>query len=96
MTDPESIEALAKKITALYKKKNGERNPERIDGVAKKIGELWKEHDPDLRFGQLMISFNSWHEQMFQRDIFYLEDDELFSQLEAYLSQPHPTSQRES
>lgn len=96
MTDSERIDDLAEKITALCKKEYGERDPERIDGVTKRIGELWKEHDPDLRFGQLLISFNSWHMQTYQRDIFYLEDDALLSQLEAYLSQPHSTSQRES
>lgn len=96
MTDSERIDDLAEKITALCKKEYGERDPERIDGTTKRIGELWKEHGPDLRFGQLMMGFNSWHTQTFQRDFFYLEDDELLSQLEAYLSQTRPPSQRES
>lgn len=96
MTDPENIKNLAEKITALYKEKYGERYPERIDGVTKRIGELWKEHGSDLRFGQLMMNFNSWHMQTYQRDIFYLEDGELLSQLEAYFSQPHSASKRES
>lgn len=61
------------------------RDAYRIDGFMDCVGELWKAYAPDMRFGQLMISFNAWHEQHYHRDIFYLEEDELLMRLKEFL-----------
>ena len=54
------------------------RDPKRIWPTLNKIAEIWQMH-PDLRLGQLLIGITQ------KSDLFYLEDDELMENLEAYL-----------
>lgn len=61
------------------------RDASRIDEFMDRVGELWGTHAQDMRFGQLMICFNAWHERHYRRDIFYLEEDELLMRLKEFL-----------
>ena len=57
------------------------RDPNRIDGYVEKLKECWKQV-PDWRFGQFMSNVLAEIEYATKRDIFYVEDKELFETME--------------
>lgn len=57
------------------------RNPDRIDGYCNRLAAMWKKV-PDWRFGQLISNLFGEYYAKTQRDIFFPEDEELFSALE--------------
>lgn len=70
------------------------RDVSRIDGFMDSLRELWKAYAPDMRFGQLMIGFDAWHERHYRRDVFYLEEDELLMRLKEFLGPDKANSQQ--
>ena len=60
------------------------RDPERIDPVVDELRAVWAAQ-PDVRLGQLMFNFTHWAcAQVGQRDLFYVEDDQLLELLRMY------------
>ena len=60
------------------------RSPDRLFNFYSTLAAMHREV-PDLRFGQLMFSFNRWHEWEYGKDIFYLEEDEFLERFKIYL-----------
>jgi uncharacterized protein YihD (DUF1040 family) len=56
------------------------RDINRIDPFMDKLKEFWKQF-PDLRFVQLIDIINSRAKKKFNKDLFYLEEDEFLSLL---------------
>lgn len=59
------------------------RNPARIERFLRLLRQIWYEV-PDWRFGQLMSNFFGWYVVKTGRDIFFPEDDEMFSALKEF------------
>ena len=59
------------------------RDKNRIEPFAKEIAELWK-NVPDWRFGQLMSNLLGYAQQKTNRDIFFIEDEEMLSILKSF------------
>ena len=59
------------------------RDPRRIYPFLKKLQECWEEV-PDWRFGQLMCNFLGDVATKTNRDVFFIEDEEMLSLLEEY------------
>lgn len=51
------------------------RDPNRIYPFCMELARLWSMH-PDMRFGQLMFNIEAWTYTKYQKDSFYIEDDE--------------------
>lgn len=60
------------------------RDPKRIQPIVMRIAAAWSKM-PDQRFGQLISNFFCWLDGQ-QKDYFYMEDDELIQQFEAYVA----------
>lgn len=60
------------------------RNPDRIFPFCNQLAVLWLQY-PDLRFGQLMVAYNSYLDIEKRKDVFYIEDDEFIKGFEEYL-----------
>ena len=58
------------------------RNPNRIPVILNRLGELWGQV-PDWRLGQLFCNL----QRASDRDLFFLEDDELLRKLEWFLNE---------
>jgi uncharacterized protein YihD (DUF1040 family) len=56
------------------------RDPKRIDEVINRVKRAWKTY-PDLRLGQLLLNVAD------DKNLYYLEDDELVFLMEDYLKQ---------
>lgn len=52
------------------------RDVNRIKPFCDELAELWAKH-PDLRFGQIMSNIDRYIHNEHDKDIFYMEDDEL-------------------
>ena len=61
------------------------RNSERIFPFCNQLAALWSQY-PDLRFGQLMVAYNSYLDIEKRKDVFYIEDDDFISYLEEYIN----------
>lgn len=53
------------------------RDPARIKPLMAKLANMWQQDVPDWRFGQLMSNFLGFVVSETNRDIFYIEDDEM-------------------
>lgn len=53
------------------------RDPARIKPFMQKLAQMWQQHVPDWRFGQLMSNFLGFVVAETNRDIFFIEDDEM-------------------
>ena len=84
----ELAEEIAKRHSDLLEL-SSDRVVARIDVFLTDLGQLWKESAPDMRLGQMLWGFNAWHTKTYHKDIFYLEEEELLTQLEEYLSMKH-------
>lgn len=60
------------------------RNPDRIFPFCNQLAVLWLQY-PDLRFGQLMVAYNSYLDIEKRKDVFYIEDDEFIKGFEEYI-----------
>lgn len=68
----------------------------RIDKFLEAIGRFWKNGNSNMRFGQLMVSFNEWHVQTYGIDIFYLEEREFLKHFDIFLNKPNPENPLEN
>ena len=62
------------------------RDPKRIDDYVKDLAEYWH-LVPDWRFGQFMFNFLSYVTKETRRDIFFIEDKEMFELLAKYFKE---------
>lgn len=63
------------------------RDPKRIDAILATLGEAWKAN-PDMRLGQLLVcAATPVGAHSFQRDLFYIEDDETLRGLQTRFTQ---------
>ena len=53
------------------------RDPKRIYPLCNELARIWSLY-PDLRFGQLMHNIESYMRCVYDKDPFYVEDDEFF------------------
>lgn len=60
------------------------RDPNRIDGYCDRMKAIWGKV-PDWRFGQMMMNIMCDYLSETSRDVFYLEDEELFAWMEKYM-----------
>lgn len=63
------------------------RDVERIKPFCEKLRGYWKEKIPDWRFGQFMSNFLGWVMNETQRDIFFIEDDEMSEYLDRFFTE---------
>ena len=59
------------------------RDTARIGSFCDRLAKAWAKL-PDWRFGQLMVNLMRDYEAEHGRDIFYLEEDEMIREIEAY------------
>jgi len=59
------------------------RDPKRIPKVLEAVRKIWEKF-PDRRLGQLIYNLTQFHE-IKEKDVFYLEDDELLKKIEKAL-----------
>ena len=62
------------------------RNPDRIDAYCDRMKSYWHAV-PDWRFGQLMSNLFGQYVSETGRDIFFTEDEELFSFFDEYFKE---------
>lgn len=60
------------------------RNPDRIYPFCNQLSRLWSQH-PDLRFGQFMHNVAVYADAYYNKDVFYIEDNEFMKYLNEYL-----------
>lgn len=60
------------------------RNPMRIDAICDMLKTMWK-RVPDQRFGQLMFNFLEHVLNETGRDVFYIEDEDMYNYIKNYL-----------
>nr|DAG62494.1 MAG TPA: Protein of unknown function (DUF1040) [Caudoviricetes sp.] len=60
------------------------RDPQRIPALLARVQTAWAKM-PEQRFGQLILNYFHWLEEH-QKVPFYMEDEELVSQFEAYVA----------
>lgn len=53
------------------------RDPTRIKPFMKKFAHMWQQYVPDLRFGQLICNFFGFVISETNRDVFFIEDNEM-------------------
>ena len=70
-----NIDEIVSRVNKMF---NIPRDPARIDRILEKVGKVWKEL-PDFRFGQFVVNFYG------EKDIFYVEDEELEKRLDELL-----------
>ena len=57
-----------------------------MKSVSERLQEVFNEFGLlNLRFGQTMFNFLSWHQKEYNCDVFYLSNDQLVSRFEEYL-----------
>ena len=61
------------------------RDPARIDKYIEKLRKIWSAY-PDLRFSQLMINVLVDIQNRLNKDIFYIEDEQLFVEIETTIN----------
>lgn len=61
------------------------RDPKRIEPFIRKLADHWKGY-PDWRFGQFMSSFLGFVVSETNRDIFFIEDDEMEQLLDKFFT----------
>jgi hypothetical protein len=62
------------------------RDPKRIKPFLEKLGKYWEGRAPDWRFGQLMSNFLGFAWDRANRDIFFIEDDEMSRALDEFFN----------
>lgn len=60
-------------------------DPERLEDLYYQMFELHKEKVPDMRIGQLLCNFFSWHMAEYRQDFFYVEDNELLFRFDIFI-----------
>lgn len=69
------------------------RDPARIKPFMQKFAHMWQQHVPDWRFGQLMSNFLGFVVAETNRDIFYIEDDEMEKLMLKFFKQEENTDE---
>ena len=60
------------------------RDPNRLNNFYQELKNIHKKNFPDLRFGQFIHNFNIWFLNIYGKDYFYLEDDEILSYIKKF------------
>lgn len=63
------------------------RDINRIEPFVAKLQKYWEEMIPDWRFGQFMSNFLGFVYQETNRDIFFIEDDQMAELLDQFFDQ---------
>lgn len=62
------------------------RDPSRIDKFCNELAELWHKV-PDWRFGQLMVNMDQIIHIHYDKDMFYIEDDDMLEIMKDYFKE---------
>ena len=54
------------------------RDEKRIKPFCEELAQLWSNY-PDLRFGQIMSNVKAYLDEELDRDLFYMEEEELMA-----------------
>ena len=60
------------------------RDEKRIEPFCEELAQLWSDNF-DLRFGQIMSNVMNYVDEVLDKDIFYMEEDELMAIIRTYL-----------
>ncbi len=63
------------------------RDPNRLASVYETMRKFHAELVPDLRVGQLLLNFFSWHLQKYGSDGFYIEDDKFIARFAVFIDE---------
>ena len=63
------------------------REPNRLNGFYNILKIYHKKYMPDIRFMQFINNFLRWHQETYNDDGFYVEDDEFLKRLNRYIAQ---------
>ena len=66
------------------------RDINRLDNFYDTLKQYHKEYIPDWRFGQLLGNFLRWYTINYQKDIFFLEENEFLKCLEEFFRSINP------
>lgn len=61
------------------------RDPNRLYSFYNELGRIHRTYYMDLRFGQFMYSFFTWVSREKNKDIFYIEEDEMLQYLKEFV-----------
>lgn len=64
------------------------RDPQRIKPFCSKLRKYWEEKATDWRFGQFMSNFLGWVVSTTNKDIFFIEDNEMSELLDKFFAEP--------
>lgn len=59
------------------------RDPNRIDKFCDELKEIWRQV-PDWRFGQFMVNMDQIIHIHYDKDMFYIEDDDMLEIMKDY------------
>jgi len=62
------------------------RDPNRIDKFCNELAELWHKV-PDWRFGQFMVNMDQIIHIYYDKDMFYIEDDDMLEIMKDYFKE---------
>ena len=62
------------------------RDPDRIDKFCKELAQLWHKV-PDWRFGQFMVNMDHISHIHYNKDMFYVEDDDMLAMMKDYFKE---------
>ena len=71
------------------------RDPTRIKPFMAKLAHMWQQRAPDWRFGQLISNFFGFVVLETNRDIFYIEDDEMEKLMLKFFKQEDDRNERD-
>lgn len=69
------------------------RDMNRIYPFCNRLAALWSQY-PDLRFGQLMHNVAVYADANYDKDIFYIEEDELLQLIKEYMGGNYENNKR--
>lgn len=61
------------------------RSKDRIAPFLDEVRKVWETQLTDMRFGQLMSNLESYAQNNYGRDLFYMEEDELLDLLKEFV-----------
>lgn len=62
------------------------RDINRLDNFYEKLKEIHKQL-PDWRFGQFIMNFIGWYYEKYERDCFYIEDDQILKYIKEFINE---------
>ena len=70
------------------------REKARIRRFCNELATLWEEKQPNMRFGQMVVSLNRALDKP-RHDIYYLEEEEMLEVLRRFFSKTYQKAERE-